>query len=658
MPLPDPQLDDRTFQDLVNEAKRLIPRYTPEWTDHNVSDPGVTLIELFAWMTDLLLYRLNRVPEKNYIRFMDLLGVQLKEAIPARTRVTFMLSAPQLGPITIARGTEVSTLRAGDRPGVSFTTDEDLVIWPPTLRHCLFSSDGQTYTDYLLRLESDGEFFDAFQRIPLPGDALYFGFAENLSSHVVTLALDCMLEGVGVDPKDPPLAWEAWCGDVRGWTRARVESDGTGGLNQPGIIRLHLPIGMETLTLARRTGHWLRLRVLQPRPRQPTYSASPRVNTLRTNALGGDAGATHSMLVISEVLGRSGGVPGESFTLRQVPVLARRPDEHIEVEDEDGHWVDWEEVASFRDSGPDDRHYTIDGVSGTVAFGPMIRQQNGTERPYGATPHKGSAIRMIRYRKGGGVEGNVGANTLTVLKTAIPYIASVTNPEAARGGLDPESLDEAKFRGPEMLRSQDRAVTVEDYEFLAKEASRRVARARCIQVRTDGSGSTVPPGTVELLIVPVLPLDHPRTLQTLQPSPELLDEVKRYLDERRLLGTQLAVDGPAFVGVSVDATVVAQLQASVEEVRQAVHARIIEYLDPLAGGPEGAGWPFGRDLYLSEMQSIVQSVPGVEFAQDVTLYQVDIQTGQSRAAGQKITIAEDVLLLSYEHTVTVAPRLR
>ena len=89
MPLPDPQLDDRRFQDIVNEAKRLIPRYTPEWTDHNVSDPGVTLIELFAWIADLLLYRVNRVPEKNYLRFMDLLGIRLQDAIPAQADLTF-----------------------------------------------------------------------------------------------------------------------------------------------------------------------------------------------------------------------------------------------------------------------------------------------------------------------------------------------------------------------------------------------------------------------------------------------------------------------------------------------------------------------------------------------------------------------------------------
>ena len=86
-------------------------------------------------------------------------------------------------------------------------------------------------------------------------------------------------------------------------------------------------------------------------------------------------------------------------------------------------------------------------------------------------------------------------------------------------------------------------------------------------------------------------------------------------------------------------------------------AEIRDYLDPLLGGPDGDGWPFGRDLYLSEMQSVVQSIQGVEYAQDVTLYQVDIQTGQSRAAGD-ITLAEDVLLLSYEHTVNIAQRDR
>jgi predicted phage baseplate assembly protein len=276
-----------------------------------------------------------------------------------------------------------------------------------------------------------------------------------------------------------------------------------------------------------------------------------------------------------------------------------------------------------------------------------MREPDGLEHAYGRTPERGSALRFSRYRYGGGVLGNVGANTLTVLKSSIPYVAEVTNRAPAAGGLDPETVDAARFRAPTVIKTRDRAITASDFEFLAKEASRRVARARCIQARTDGTGASVPPGTVELLIVPLVPRDHPRTIEALQPPPELLEDVRQFLDDRRLLGTQLVVDGPAYVGVSVEATILVQRHRNSDEVRAAVADQIREYLDPLVGGPDGNGWPFGRDLYLSEMQSVVQAVPGVEYAQDVTLYQVDIQTGQSRAAGQKITVADDVLLLSY-----------
>ena len=97
MALPVPNLDDRRFQDLVDDAKRLVQQRCPEWTDHNVSDPGVTLIELFAWMTDQLLYRLNRVPDRHYVKFLELIGVTLFPPTAARTDVTFWLVGAAAG---------------------------------------------------------------------------------------------------------------------------------------------------------------------------------------------------------------------------------------------------------------------------------------------------------------------------------------------------------------------------------------------------------------------------------------------------------------------------------------------------------------------------------------------------------------------------------
>src|SRR5918911_1815923 len=133
MTLPVPNLDDRRFQDLVDDAKRLVQQCCPEWTDHNVSDPGVTLIETFAWMTDQLLYRLNRVPDRNYVKFLELMGVRLFPPTAARVPVTFWLSGPQPDVVTVRAGTQIATLRTETDEAITFTTLADLPIIPCSL---------------------------------------------------------------------------------------------------------------------------------------------------------------------------------------------------------------------------------------------------------------------------------------------------------------------------------------------------------------------------------------------------------------------------------------------------------------------------------------------------------------------------------------------
>ena len=130
---PERPLDLREFQDIVDEARRLIPRYCPEWTDHNVSDPGITLIELFAWMTEMTLYQLNRVPEQMYERFLELVGVRRRPPVPAEVEVTFYLAAPLPRPITVPSETEVATDRTESEEALVFTTNEPLSIGPAAI---------------------------------------------------------------------------------------------------------------------------------------------------------------------------------------------------------------------------------------------------------------------------------------------------------------------------------------------------------------------------------------------------------------------------------------------------------------------------------------------------------------------------------------------
>src|ERR1700761_3792551 len=134
MPLPAPDLDDRKFQDIVDEAKRLIPRFCPEWTNHNVSDPGVALIELFAWMSEMVLYRINQVPDRLYVHFLNMVGVEPFPPSVARADLTFWLTAILDTPVIVPVSTEVTTtasLTSGD--AVVFTTSSELVIAPPEL---------------------------------------------------------------------------------------------------------------------------------------------------------------------------------------------------------------------------------------------------------------------------------------------------------------------------------------------------------------------------------------------------------------------------------------------------------------------------------------------------------------------------------------------
>src|SRR2546425_1658708 len=129
MRLPEIVLDDRRFQDLVNEARLKINQSCPEWTEHNVSDPGITLIELFAWMTETIIFRLNRIPDKLHVALLDLLGIQLESPTAAQTELRFRLASPADEPVDIPGvTTEVGTPRTGSEESIVFQTSEDFTI--------------------------------------------------------------------------------------------------------------------------------------------------------------------------------------------------------------------------------------------------------------------------------------------------------------------------------------------------------------------------------------------------------------------------------------------------------------------------------------------------------------------------------------------------
>ncbi|MCX5108192.1 putative baseplate assembly protein [Streptomyces sp. NBC_00378] len=644
MALPAPNLDDRRFQQLVDEAKRYVQQRSPEWTDHNVSDPGVTLIETFAYMVDQLLYRLNRVPDKNYSAFLDLLGVTLFPPTVARAEVDFWLSAPQPETVRLPAGTEVATARGEAEEAVVFSTSEELPIVPSSLIRLVTAPASGDQTDRTAPLGA-GKDIPCFQPRPEPGDALLFGLPTAVPRCIVAVRLDSRVEGVGVDPRQPPLVWEAW--DGARWVVCRTGTDSTGGLNRPGEVIVFVPAGHTASVTAGVRAGWLRCRVTAPEPGQPFYSESPTIREAEVFTVGGTTGVEHAETVLDVPLGISEGVAGQRFSVSRAPLLMDGEPPVVQVSSAEG-WQVWTAVEHFGASAPHDRHVRIDAVSGEFAFPPEVRDPDGTMRSYGAVPEKGAQLRVPRYRTGGGAAGNVARGAICVLRSSVPYVAGVDNREAARGGVDGETVENAKVRAPNILRVQERAVTAGDYEAIAREAAPSLRRVRCVPA-VAGEG-----GAVRVLVVPDAVVDEGGQLrfEQLIPSDSVLSTVTARLDERRLVGTRLVVEPPAYQGVTVVARLVTN-GGDVDRVRADAIAALFGHIDPLRGGADGTGWPFGRPVQYGEIFAVLQGVPGVGLVDEVRLFPADPITGRRGAAVDRIDVAPGALVFSHQHQVEV-----
>ena len=630
MPLPTPSLDDRTFQDIVDEAKRLIPLYCPEWTNHNVSDPGVALIELFAWMSEMVLYRVNQVPDRLYSHFLNLVGIEPFPPSVARTDLTFWLSTDLEVPVVVPSATEVATTVGGaGAADVVFSTTGELVIAPPRLDAAMTVSDaGRQVRDVWedVRFHPAGVLCFASPELT-PGDTFCLGFRDSLAGIVLRLDVDAEAEGIGVDPTSPPIAWEVWSGE--GWIPCRVFEDTTGGLNRAGSISLLVPVAHEPHTIGNLAPYWLRARLLVPRTGEPTYRASPRLRAISAAAMGGTVGAEHAERIIGEQVGRSDGSPGQSFAVRRPPVLPRSAEEVVEVVDGDLAEV-WSEVSDFSGSGPNDRHVVWDSTTGTVHFGPRIRYPDGSVRQHGAIPRDGSWIRVSGYRTGGGRAGNVGPRTLNTMRTSVPYVSGVVNLNPATGGVDAELVEEAKTRAPLTLRTGRRAVTADDYERLTLEVSTEVARARC---QSAGRGN----GAVRMLVVPrVRGEATTHTLDDYALAPPLTARISQHLDGHRVVGTAVEIGTPYYQGVSVVALVHGEAGRPQAVVRQRAVDAISRFLNPLVGGVDGTGWPFDTDLNVAVVTQLLESVEGVERVEEALLYEYDLRSGRRLGAAKEV----------------------
>jgi predicted phage baseplate assembly protein len=636
MPIESPKLDERTARQLRDEMLALIPRYAPEWTDHNESDPGRTLIELFAWLGETLLYQFNRIPEKSYLEFLKLLGIEPAPAKPASAMLSFRPTG--LDVVGVPRHTAVEAPGEGGAP-VVFETDELLWATPHTLETVMVL-EGATF-----RLRSGDNVvgppsYGPFGVNATPGNALYLGFKGDVgftADAELTLAVTvdagqipdtghaCPVLPV---PREPAaeLAWETWVPGF--WRPLAVVSDETGAFTQSGSIRLRLSsAAIKTIFPPEPEERlWIRARVVTT-----GWTRPPRIDAIRVNTVAARQLAT----VREELCGSSDGTAGQTLKLRNFPV--EEGSLILEVAEPDV-WLPWTLVDTFERSGPLDPHYSFNPATGEVTFGDGRR---------GRVPLAGQAnVRARVYRWGGGRRGNVAPETLRTVLGEVAPLVTAQNDEPATGGQDEETLDEAKRHARELLRGRDRAVTAEDFEYHARCApGAGVRRAVALPLFHPSFPDVAAPGVVSVVVFP--DLDEPAPM----PTPLALRRVCEHLHTRRTLTTELYVLPPRYRTVRVDARAIVVPSHDPVEAARALRRAIDAYYHALTGGPEGTGWPLGYAVHAGEIYKVILDVPGIARVDRVSIW-VDgerVPDGGNLALARNEVVAPGLHALVAEH---------
>ena len=670
MPLPDIQLDNRSYNDLVNELKRRIPAYTPQWTDFNESDPGIALIEMFSWLADILIYRINQIPDKAYIKFLQMIGIQLALPAPAQAYLTFTVTSQN--PVLVRGGTRVQASGASSGQ-VTFETVDDFYAAGSNVA-AVQTFDGATYSVVTNFNPVDGSSYGAFGNLPQAGSALYIGFdnaypsTDGFEYPLIFLVNTPSVTGLAQGGQStqnisPPIEFVLEYSTATGWGIFTEVTDGTNQFTQTGVLSFQAPSDWASVqwgALRRSTDpsyFWMRYRISQVLG--SGYQSPP----LLTNILANSVMSLNAETAQGELLGASNGMPNQTFQISNYPVLPNPPSVSgiVQVNEGDGNgYTLWQEVLDFSGSDSNSKVYTLDHSAGVVTFGdgvhgkiPHWLSSDGSNLESSDTPN----VQVTQYQYGGGSAGNVGANTITSMIDTVPFVASVTNLLPAQLGSDEQTVEDAEEKAPQQIRTLGRAVTPGDFVTLAIQTpGARVQRATAIPLQrpqtqvvraADGSVILPPnaPGVVTVIVVP----DGPDPSKPIA-SDQTMTAVAAYLDAYRLVTCELYVTNPVYRLVEIDATITVVPGATTGTVQALVENALLAFYNPLTGGQQGAGWDFGGTIYVSDAYRQILDVPGVLRIEGTIDIYVD---NQLQPQDQDIQLQPFELVYSTNHTLNV-----
>lgn len=697
MPLQIPKIDDRKYQDLVDEALSRIPVHNPEWTNFNQSDPGVTLIELFAFMTESLLYRANLIPERNRLKFLQLLGIPLNPATSARGIVTFTNERGLDKTIPLGSGMEVS---AGQIP---FRTERGLDVLPIEGKVYFkrkIQDQEQSIVDYYSQLYASfqGETLDSnvdlmlYETAVLDGKdekgislaedtidnsiwiALLARENENVSetrkeiaNKILSLGIVPALENAEInlragvqEANNETSSWLSY--QIPSLNDERKLSDdpdernpeyksletiaNANVLTEPGTIEITLPSENDLFL-------WENLEPLElgaddfPPTLEDTKLNERLITWLRITgkATAVDVrflwiGINSAMIsqrtkVTNELLPNGNGEPDQTARLARTPIVPKSVKMFVTSGNVTEEWLETDDLLSAGSevSAPDLRQppgakksnqnnpkvFSINAESGEIRFGDGL---------HGQRPPLDARI-TVSYDFGAGIAGNVGAETI---KTApnLPAGIKISNPIRTWGGADSENVLDGEKQISRFLQHRERLVTTSDFEkIVMRTPGVLLGRVEIIPTFNPELSPNEPgdaPGAVTIMVIPRFDAKQPDA-----PLPDrlFLDTICRYVDERRLITTEVFLRPPIYKPIWISVGINITAEKSVSEVREAVKSDLQKFLAPLNPSTFGLfnengteiykGWQLRKTVTEKELSAVVSRTKGVMFVNELFL---------------------------------------
>jgi hypothetical protein len=724
MSLENLNLDDKTFDELFQEARELIPRYAPQWTNHNFSDPGITIIDLFAWIADMQIYSTDRITPNHKLKFLKLLNALPLQAVPATAHVTFTLKDGAV-PEIIPAGALVSAVDDLSGLDESFETIEEVLVTPASINRIVYQIN-EKWCEAKVKPLSDNDYFEPFDDSDKTNGKLYIGLSSGNENDTLRMRFVILDQDLGpCEPSDHlsdstpsvNLLWKIW--DGKGWRTLSVD-DRTAGLNYSGYIVLSgLKKGASAILssipefkkdTSTQNLTWI---MVEPENRAgDRYENAPRINTIQLHAVPVLHGKTwpekefdikeineqsnyrkigsgssvlpgtvnvsidnmrwkevkelnksaddephfsvdykqgvlqfgdgehgqippegKSIVVSYTLTGEcysSNGLPCQVIQLKHTPVLA---DPVVLLIDD----KEWTEVVDFDASGPYDCHFMADHNSGILTFG---------DGEHGRIPHAGEKnIVVASYRSGGGIRGNVRANTINRLSNPKKGNVTLVNVFSATGGLDAESIDDALDNARKERKEPTRLLSESDIDYLVRKTPGiRIHSLKVLFGYHPKLNSITIPGAITVVVIPVVRsiLNPPR------PGNGFLRRIKRYLSARQLVTSDLHVIGPAFLRISVTVQLQIRPNMRADTLKSSVDDALNRFLNPLSGGSEFKGWQLGKSVVTSDIIAILHKIEGVVCVKSVFL--TEKETGKK---GTTIELPTIGLPFPDGHVITI-----